>query len=357
MSKTTSGRVLVLLLWLASSMPLWALSTEEEIKLGSQASSQFEEKYGLVNDQAMVDRLNRLGGQLLRNVERKDLPWRLRVIDIDAFNAAAFPGGFLYATKGLMGGLTDEELAFVVGHEIGHVDRRHSVKQLKNAQLRRLGLSAIIAATGRKRVNKTTATLFQLTDTVIGSQRSQKDESQADRYGMRCMAQAGYDPAFALSALQKLGSQKSGGTPGFLNTLVGSHPLPRERINQGVDLITSIRFRPQVKAPVTAVPGGEEMLYRDATEALEYTLSLLGQGHRDTLQRMAEQLATGERTGLPRGVRLVRTSTEKRLGFAALEHQLLARPEFDRLGQAFGAAVVDIGEGRVEAVVLLQGGY
>lgn len=333
-----------------------AISQEEEIRLGAEAARKFEQQYGVVNDPAMVGRLNRIGRDLLTHAQRKDLPWRFRVINIDAFNAAAFPGGFIYATKGLMNGLTDEELAFVIGHEMGHVDYRHSIKQLESAQLRRLGLIAIAAGAGGGNIDRGTATLVQLTDGIIGSQHSQGDEAQSDRYGMSVMAQAGYDPAFAISGLQKLASQSGGGTPDFLNTLLGSHPLPKDRIAQGVELVTQIPFRPEVVAPLAGIGDGNELLYTDATEALEYTLSLQGQRHRDSLQIIAEQLATGQRAGVPYGVRTVRVTGSKAGGLSALERQLLEDRAFDRVGQAFGAAVVDSGGNNISAVVLLEGG-
>lgn len=346
-----------LLLLVVLSASAWAISTEQEIQMGAQAAAQFEQKYGVVNDPATVGRLNRVGQRLIQNAQRKDLPWRFRVINVDAFNAVAFPGGFVYATKGLMQGLTDEELAFVVGHEIGHADLRHSVKQIENAQLRRLGLIAIAAGATGGNVDRGTATLVQLTDTVIGSQYSQAAESEADRYGMRLMAKGGYDPAFALAALQKLAAQSGGGTPDFLNTFLGSHPLTKDRINQGVDLITSIPYKPDIPAPVqTNTSRAASGVYQDASSALEYTLSLLGNGQRDSLQTMAEDLATGRRRGVPGGTRVVRVTSDRNQGVSGLENVLLARPEFDRQGQAFGVAVVDGQAGQVEAVVLLQGG-
>ncbi len=343
------------LLLVGTALPALAISTEEEIQLGAQAAQQFEQKYGVVNDQAMVGRLNRVANALLANAKRKDLPWRFRVINVDAFNAAAFPGGFIYATKGLMQGLTDEELAFVIGHEIGHVDYRHSIKQIEEAQMRRLGLVVLAAGATKGRMGRKTQTLVALTDTVIGSQHSQEAESESDRYGMNMMALAGYDPVYALAALQKLAAQSGGGTPDFLNTLVGSHPLPKQRIAQGVDLIPGINYRPEVAAPVSSGGVGDERLYTDASQALEYTLSLLGFRHRDSLQSLAEEVALGRR-GTPGNTRVVRVSGEKRLGLSGLESVLLARPELNRMGAAFGAAVVDGGGDRIEAVVLLQGG-
>lgn len=343
--------LMVLLLGGAS----WAISQEEEIQIGAQAAAKFEQQHGLVTDPNMVGRLNRIAQRLLVNAQRRDLPWRFRVINVDAFNAAAFPGGYIYATKGLMQGLNDEELAFVVGHEIGHVDYRHSIKQLEAAQMRRLGLIAIAAGAGGGNVDQASATLISLADGVIGSQHSQADESQSDRYGMRMMAAAGYDPAFAMSALQKLAAQSGGGTPGFLNTLLGSHPLPKERVAQGESLIMAIPFQPQAMNPVNANPLPDDNVIRDATEALEYTLSLLGHGHRDSLQRAAEEMAAGQ-TYRPRGARLVQVTGPRSEGLWGLENRLLKRPELERAGQAFGAVVVDRGGGQVEALVLLQGG-
>jgi len=353
--KKLARRVLTLFMMLCLTIGAQAISTEEEIRLGAEAAARFEQQYGLVNDPAMTGRLNRIGQQLLANAERKDLPWRFRVINIDAYNAAAFPGGFVYATKGLMDGMTDEEVAFVVGHEVGHVDYRHSIKQLESAQMRRLGLIAIAMGAGGGNIDRNTATLIQLTDAVIGSQYSKGDEAESDRYGMRQMAKAGYDPAFALSAFQKLASQSGGGTPGFLNAILGSHPLPKERIAQGSELIVQIPYSPEIMPPVNLGGGGDERLYQDATSAIEYTLSLLGQRHRDSLQRTAENVALGR--GGPGNARVVRVTAERGQGLSGIENALLARPELKQIGQAFGAAVVDAGNNQVEAVVLLQGGY
>ena len=353
--KNLTRRCLTLLIMLFLTIGAQAISTEDEIRLGAEAAARFEQQYGVVNDPNYVGRLNRIGQQLLVNAERKDLPWRFKVINIDAYNAAAFPGGFIYATRGLMDGMNDEELAFVIGHEIGHVDYRHSIKQLESAQMRRLGLIAIALGAGGGNIDRSTATLVQLTDAVIGSQHSKGDEAESDRYGMRQMAKVGYDPAFALSAFQKLASQSGGGTPGFLNTLLGSHPLPKERIAQGSELIVSIPFKPEVMPPLNQGDGGDERLFQDATDALEYTLSLFGQRHRDSLQSAAEDVALGRRG--PGNARVVRVTADRSQGLSGLENALLSRPELQQIGQAFGAAVVDAGNNQVEAVVLLQGGY
>ncbi len=336
------------------------MSVEDEIRIGAQAASQFEAKYGVVSDPAYTGRLQRVVTRMMPYVQRKDLPWTFKVINIEEFNAAAFPGGFVYATRGLMDGLTDEELAFVVGHEMGHVDHRHSVKQLEGDQLRRLGLIAIAAGASGGRITDTTATLVSLADGVISSQYSKADESESDRYGLGLMAQAGYDPAFALSALQKLAAQSGGGTPGFLNTLLGSHPLPKERVAQGVSLIPTVLFQAEAVPPVggsssTSTRPTVGRLVSDGGKAMEYSLSLLGHGYSASLQGIAEQVALGQRTA-PANVGVVRVSGSRAAGLSRLEDQVLATRELQQGKRSFGAAVVERESGQIEAVVLLQGG-
>lgn len=348
-------------LLLCSAGPALAMSVQDEIQIGAQAAAQFEAQYGLINDPAYTGRLQRVVAQMMPYVQRKDLPWRFSVVNVDEFNAAAFPGGFVYATRGLMDNLTDEELAFVVGHEMGHVDYRHSVKQLENDQARRLGLLAILAGATGGRVNDTTAALVGLADGVISSQFSKADEAQSDKYGLTLMAQAGYDPVFALSALQKLAAQSSGGTPGFLNTLVGSHPLPKDRVAAGIAQIPTVPFQAQPMPPVGAASppappptAGSSALVGDAGRSMEYTLSLLGHAYSPDLQRAAEAIALDQGRA-PSGTRLVRLSGTRAQGLSVLEDQLLARPELRQGKQSFGVAVADRGGERIEAVVVLKG--
>lgn len=126
-SKIVSVGLVILL----AAMPALAMSTGQEIAIGREAASQFEAENGWVRDIAMQNRLDRIGRRLLGHAERGDLPWRFRVVNVNEFNAAAFPGGFIYATRGLMNGLSDDQLAFVIAHEIGHVGRRRTVKQIE----------------------------------------------------------------------------------------------------------------------------------------------------------------------------------------------------------------------------------
>lgn len=335
--------------------PAAAMSTSEEVRIGQQASSQLEAKYGISHDPVYVDRLQRIAARMRTHLKRQDLPWRFSVLNVNDFNAAAFPGGFVYATKGIMDGLSDNELAFVLGHEMGHVEERHSVKQLERSKLTKIGIFAILAGTGGGRVNDTTATLLGLADSVVNSQYSQADESQADRYALGLMASSGYDPAYGLATLEKLAAQGGKGMPGFLNTLLGSHPLPKERVAQAFRLIPDVPFAVQPVRPVTGGVKGQQSpasLIVDASRAMEYTLSLLGNGHSLPLQRATEAVLEG-RGPVPKGTQMLRVVGKRSQGYSFLEDELLSRPELARPGKkAFGVAVGDEGNGVLEAVLL-----
>ena len=230
------------------------MSTEQEVALGREASARFEAKYGLVNDAAMQARAARIGARLIPYCGRTDVRYSFRVANMEAFNALAFPGGFIYVTRGAMQLLDDSQLAFVLGHELTHVAHRHSAKQMSQDKLRQMGLLAALLAMSGGQVSSAQVQVAQLVDKVVGSQYSQADEADADATGIQTMASAGFDPAYSILALRTLAKQ-SGGTPDFLNTLVGSHPMPADRIRDALDSVPGAAYQPvHGNAPVDRVP-------------------------------------------------------------------------------------------------------
>lgn len=244
----TNGLLFVML---ALAGPAQAqMSNEQEINLGREASLKFEAKYGVSSDIQLQERLNRIGHSLVPHCGRTDIPYSFKVVNMKEFNALAFPGGFIYATSGLMQSLDDQQLAFVIGHELTHVSHRHAVKQMNSDQMRQMGLLAALVALSGGRPTNAQAQVAGLVDKVVSSQYSQADEADADSNGIQTMAAAGIDPVHSISALQVLAKQ-AGGTPGFLNTLVGSHPMPEDRIKDAVVFVPKVPFRPPApRAPV-----------------------------------------------------------------------------------------------------------
>jgi predicted Zn-dependent protease len=110
------------------------MSEAQEVAVGRESDAQIKAEMGIYEDAALQQYVSRIGLQLAKLSERPNLPWQFTVVDQPAVNAFALPGGFICITRGILPFLNDEaELAGVLGHEIGHVTARHSVRQYTRA--------------------------------------------------------------------------------------------------------------------------------------------------------------------------------------------------------------------------------
>jgi predicted Zn-dependent protease len=122
---------------------LTLMSESQELAMGQEADPQIQAEFGVYPDSSIQHYVNNLGQKLAKVSHRANIPYTFRVIDSDVINAFAVPGGFIYITRGILAYLNDEaQLAGVIGHEIGHIAARHSVKQQRNAMLGQLGIIA-----------------------------------------------------------------------------------------------------------------------------------------------------------------------------------------------------------------------
>lgn len=107
------------------------LSIEEEMTIGREAWKETVSRHTVVTNSQQQTRVERLALPFLKEIARKDVEYRFTIIDDDAVNAFAHLGGFVYVNRGLLNAVQDDdELSFVIGHEIAHVDRRHCVKNM-----------------------------------------------------------------------------------------------------------------------------------------------------------------------------------------------------------------------------------
>jgi predicted Zn-dependent protease len=137
---------------LVKSQSVGAMSEEEELAIGKEVVAATLGSYPPIRDAGLQHRLNQIGVWIALQSSRPDLPWRFAAVESDAINAFAAPGGTILVTRGMLGHVTNEaELACVLGHEIGHVTRRHHIAVLQKSLLVSAGASALSAAskTGR----------------------------------------------------------------------------------------------------------------------------------------------------------------------------------------------------------------
>ena len=128
------------------SLVACGISQQQEIQMGQEYAQQINAQLPIVQDPELNRYINVLGDSIARLTSRRDLDWHFFIVDAKEVNAFAVPGGFVYVNRGLIES-TDrlDELAGVLGHEIGHVIQRHSVKQMQSSQ--KFGIVATLACT------------------------------------------------------------------------------------------------------------------------------------------------------------------------------------------------------------------
>ncbi len=151
--------------------------------------------------------------------------------DTQTVNAFALPGGQVFITRALYDKLGDEaELAGVLGHEVGHVVNRHSAEHMAQSQLgQRLVTALGVGASGGDDHGQKALMVAAMVNQLTQLKFSRGDESEADTYGLKYMAQAGFDPNAMLDVMEILKNVSKGGRqPEFLAT----HPLPETRLDE-----------------------------------------------------------------------------------------------------------------------------
>jgi predicted Zn-dependent protease len=204
-------------------------SQEEEVRIGQQISGNLLGAAPLVRDDGLQRYVNRVGRWVALQGERPDLAWHFGVIDSEDINAFAAPGGYVFLTKGLYRKLNNEaELAGVLGHEIGHVIRKHHLKLLQKTQ----AIAALGSFFGSKLKNEN-----EIVQNLIGNGAEivarglDKDaEYEADRIGLVLGARAGYDAYGLPTVLAEIGHVAKNDKS--VSLLFKTHPLPEDRLAQ-----------------------------------------------------------------------------------------------------------------------------
>ena len=211
---------------LAQSEAVGSMSEQQEVAIGRDITASTLGAYPLVRDEKLQRKLNSIGLWVALQSDRPNLPWRFAAVESKAINAFAAPGGTVMITRGMLDAVSNEaELACVIGHEIGHITRKHHLTVLQNS-LRTRGV-ADLALTASGKNTELNKMLLNEGKEIFTKGLDRSAESEADADGVLLAAKAGYDPGACLVFMQRLASMK--GDSNALTSLYKTHPSAADR--------------------------------------------------------------------------------------------------------------------------------
>jgi len=207
------------------------VSTQQEVQMGQQEAQQVNAQLPMVQDAQIQNYVNSVGNRIAHLTARSDLNWQYQVVNSDVVNAFALPGGFIYVNRGVLERASNmSELAGVLGHETEHVVRRHSVKQMEQAQGANVGVGILCALTGVCQSGLAQAAI-NVGGTAVFAKFSRTDEVQADECGFNNVMRAGISPRGMLTFFQKLlAEEQASGGGGSTAAWFADHPGTTDRI-------------------------------------------------------------------------------------------------------------------------------
>ena len=223
------------------------LSPADERALGEAFMREIRARLTLVDDPLVERYVQSLGYRLVASSDRRDLAFTFFVVDDESLNAFAAPGGFIGLNSGMILATESEsEFASVLAHEIAHVTQRHIVRAIDHASRSNLPvLAGILAAVivGAHDVEAGQATAAAVIGTRAQSQINftRQNEMEADRVGIRILADAGFDPRAMAGVFEKLenAARYSARPPEYLST----HPVTTNRIAEARDRAERLPYR------------------------------------------------------------------------------------------------------------------
>jgi predicted Zn-dependent protease len=222
---------------LVTTSPVWAISIQDEKKLGREFQKVMHRYFSLVEDPVISGYVERIGFKILDVIPSQPFDYKFYVVKEEVYNASAFPAGHIFINSGLMADLqSEDELAGILAHEIAHVVSRHISERIERSKKIDLAtLAGMVAGImiGAKTGEAAAAQALTIGSAAAGQTAtlaySRKNEAEADRLGIQYLTRAGYDPSGLLAALKRIRSQQWFGSE-QIPTYMMTHPAIESRI-------------------------------------------------------------------------------------------------------------------------------
>lgn len=194
------------------------LSDAEEVEMGRQINTQIVQEVAIYDNPALSRYVDGITQSLTQGSRRSQISYQVQIVKDDSINAFATMGGFIYIHTGLLRAADNEaQLASVIAHEMGHIEKRHVIQQMQQVAI----AEGILSAGGIGQ----SAIIDLGVDLALRRPNSREHEFEADEVGLDLLKQAGYAPIASVHFLEKLLEQTSD-IPEFLST----HPDTEHRI-------------------------------------------------------------------------------------------------------------------------------
>jgi beta-barrel assembly-enhancing protease len=234
MRRFLSGAVLAL------TISACGVSTQQEVQMGAEYSQQINAQLPIVRDPEINRYVNVLGDSIARLTSRgQEIEFQFFVVNYREVNAFAVPGGFIYVNRGLIERTQNmSQLAGVLGHEIGHVVRRHSIEQMQKANQANLGVTLACILT-RVCESQAAQAAIQVGGTAVFAKFSRDDEREADSEAITNVVRAGIHPNGIPEMFRILLNERSR-SAGGVDAWFATHPLEEDRVRDTEAAIAQI---------------------------------------------------------------------------------------------------------------------
>ena len=211
--------------------PGWNLfSPKQDIDMGRESAKQAEMQLPILNDRQASIYIDTLGKRLASHAPGEKYPYQFKIVNDTAINAFALPGGFIYVNRGAIDAADSEnQIAGVIAHEIGHVVLRHGTNQVSKAYLAQAPLAILGGVLGSNSIGSVLGQLgvgFGLNSLFL--KYSRDAETQADLMGTQILHDNGYDPKGMVEFFEKIQAESKGGRA---TQFFSDHPNPENRIS------------------------------------------------------------------------------------------------------------------------------